>query len=410
MNNYHDAIVINQTNFKKIAKKLKKQLSEQDVNLNLTAINEVFAKSLGYRNYDALHSALSEEISISPTDKNSVNIQVTLENNHLMNKLIPVSQQQSIPKIVVDTKSSDSEIQDLYKSFLLLLKQHCTLNILSRRMNETFSQEQACTHMLQRNMEQYLMLDDFFINTVDALFAFIDKYTTEHNIAFKDFFKEPYIYALGIALADYNTNKDYYLQIPRIYFDKEKKNLIFNIELIEEFLAIPNIKAFFDFIEFSLCRAFPHLHETLFSNDFLSKFVSNYYGMLCSDTQKIIPFKLQSIKNHIYYSASFFATKEKEAALENKDQRISGISQKIRSGIGGAVVSHYPDSQEKEIYNIFNENGYSSPYSSQQKNFFLLLCEQDNAMGTRLAYQLFKDIMKFNSLLSINNTLLNMID
>lgn len=409
MNNSHDAIVINSTNFKKIAKKLKKQLSEQEINLNLTAVNEVFAKSLGYRNYDALHSALSEEISISPTDKNSGNIQVTPGNNHLLNKLIPVPQQQSIPKVVVDTKSSDSEIQDLYKSFLILLKQHCTLNILSRRMNDTFSREQEGTHILQRNMEQYLMLDDFFINTVDALFAFIDKYTTEHNIPFKDFFKEPYIYALSIALAEYNTNKDYYLEIPRIYFDKEKKNLIFNIELTEEFLAIPNIKAFFDFIEFSLCRAFPHLHETLFSNDFLSKFVSNYYGIMCSNTQKIIPFKLESIKNHIYYSASFFATKEKYATLENKGQRISEISQKIRPGIGGAVVSNCPDSQEQQIYNFFNENGYSSP-SSQQKNFFLLLCERDNAMGTRLSYQLFKDIMQFNSLLSINNTLLNMID
>jgi len=407
MNNSHDAIVINQTNFKKISKKIKKNLEELNLQIPLTAVNEVFAKSLGYRNYDALHSAFLEEIA--PANKNSVNIQVTLGNNHLLNKLVPVSEQQSITQPVLETVSSDSEIQELYKSFLILLKQHCTLNILSRRMNDTFSQEQAVTHMLQKDMGEYLMLDDFFIDTVDSLFSFINKYIIEHNISFKEFFEAPYIYALGIALYEYKNNTNYYFDIPRIYFDKEKKNLIFSIEQIEEFLAISNIKVFFNFIQFSLCTAFPHLNETLFSNEFLNRFVSNYYGIMCSKTQKIIPFKLESIKNHIYYSASFFAAKEKEATLKNNE--ISrGFSPKIRQGIGGVAVSHYSDSQESQIYTLFNENGYSSTSFSKQKNFFLLVCEHDKQMGTRLSYQLFNDVMKFNSLLSINNTLLNMIN
>lgn len=354
MNTSHDAIVINQTNFKKIAKKIKKHLAEQNLQIPLTAVNEVFAKSLGYRNYDALHSTLNTT-AISAEKENLIS-----ENNNV------------------------SQLEALYKYFLIYIKQYSTLRIiLPAKYEHNSAAEESITYMLKRNADKNLLLDDsLFINMLDKLFLFINYYVKNHNIDFKDFFTTRYMVPLEIAISDYRKDDEsHYYSMSRVLDDK--KNPFYNSEEINHFLAIPHIRYLFSFLSITIHTLSEDIEKTLFSNDFLILFVSKYYGLRQS-------VGLDNIRQHVYYEASFFA---KESNPNGEPGRPSSA----------------PRSQKEQILDIVQDPFKDINTILASENFFLYLIKYDQENKTKLAYQLFQDILKFNALFTINNTLLHML-
>lgn len=351
MNNSHDAIVINQTNFKKISKKIKKNLEELNLQIPLTAVNEVFAKSLGYRNYDALHSMLNTTALSEEKDN------LIYENNNI------------------------SQLEALYKYFLIYIKQYSTLRIiLPGKYQHNSNAEESITYMLQKNSNKNLLLDDsLFINMLDKLFLFINDYVKNHNIDFKDFFTTRYMFPLEIAITNYlKDDESQYYSIPRVLDDKQTP--FYNSEEINHFLAIPHIRDLFIFLSITIHTLSEDIEKTLFSNYFLILFVSKYYNLRESAG-------LDNVRQHVYYEASFFAKESNPNGKPKSAHR----------------------SQKEQILDIVQDPFKDINTILHSENFFLYLIKYDQENQTKLSYQLFEDILKFNALFTINNTLLHML-
>jgi len=361
----NESIVVTEHNFKKIAKKLKKEINEKDSSLNLTFINESLAKALGYRNYDALHSFFSEGKTLSEQTNKS--------------------------------DQTDNNIE-LCRNVSLTLKRIASLLYFEHNNSQDTQHLSFLYHSVKMLSKSDLFQDTSFINCFDKLYNFYEKFSLRQSVNMNNIFKHysPYIQETHKIVRNMS---DIYRNEKSI-----EPNDILNLkhytnEEVKELLAIQDVETYIHLFLLFMGKIFNEYDETLLNDIFVKNFL--LVNKAIADCN-LSGFSSYSPKKHVYYRASIY----KEIEHSNESGYASG-------GSAGSAINHHirlnnsPFSQKiySNLQTLWNEYMSEKGYA----NFFLYLLEKEKNEEVKMHYLLVSEIEKFHTNYELNKEIMDNI-
>lgn len=361
------SIVVTEHNFKKIAKKLKKEINEKDSSLNLTFINESLAKALGYRNYDALHTFFSEGKSDSNEIDNT--------GSHTQNKNIE--------------QCRDTALALKRMACLLYFEHGHSLHSQPEHLYFLYNHVKALP-------KSDLFQDTGFIVCFDKLYNFYEKFSSKHLIEMNSIFTHFSCYideTYKIIRNIPHLSREDQLQEPKEYLNLK----YYTNEDVNALLSIHAVEIYIHLFLFFMGKIFNEYNETLLNDTFVQNFI--IVNKAIADCN-LSGFSSYSPKKHVYYRASIY----KEVEPSNN----SG------SASGGSMV--YPE-YKKPNNSPFSRTTYNAlqtlwdEYRSEKDfpNFFLYLVEKEKNEEEKMHYLLVSEIEKFHSNYELNKEIMDNI-
>lgn len=261
-----NTVIVTDANFKKIVKKMKKQFDEKNIELNLTAINELFAKSLGYRNYDSLQSFFNKENILSV--------------NH------------------------NDTLIELFKKTIMYLKNLTLLFKSDRERSSSIAIYDNFFETLSFKIDIYqegIFSDSHTNEFLDSMFVFLAKYLKDNNLTFTDYVNE----------SRHHINFENQYQFHDI--DQLNHSSFPEQNIKHEVVYFEIYHSFFSHVFKYIQKNFAN---TLFNYDFIKKFII-LNNKIANDT--LYEITDYNPKNHIFYSLSLYK--------ENESHSFSGSSQ-----------------------------------------------------------------------------------
>lgn len=360
------SIVVTEHNFKKIAKKLKKEINEKDSSLNLTFINESLAKALGYRNYDALHTFFSD----GKADSNEIDN----TGSHTQNKNI-----------------------DQCRNVSLTLKCMACLLYFEHNNDQDTQHLSFLYHYVKMLSKSDLFQDTSFIACFDKLYNFFERFSLRQSVNMNNIFKHysPYIQETDKIvrnMSDICRNEKSSIE------PKDILNLqYYTNEEVKELLSIQNIEIYIHLFLLFMGKIFNEYDETLLNDTFVQNFI--LVNKAIAD-YNLSGFSSYSPKKHVYYRASIY----KEIEHSNDSGYGSGGS------MGSAVhkkLNNSPFSQKiySNLETLWDEYMSEKGYA----NFFLYLLEKEKNEEFKMHYLLVSEIEKFQTNYELNKEIMDNI-